>query len=145
LAALKHFLVGNPLKTAQAAHERLSKKTALAIFSSDALSSTAYATEEILLVLAVAAALVRPVLFVSLYPSPLASAPARSLPPATAKPFTLILPVVAPTSLQGKSGRQRWIDGYGGAAGRLRLPFPFPAAGVAAIVRRSEHAFRKFS
>lgn len=56
LAALKHFLVGNPLKTAQVAHERLSKKAALAIFSSDALSSTAYATEEILLVLAVAAA-----------------------------------------------------------------------------------------
>ena len=56
LAALKHFLVGNPLKTAQVVHERLSKKAALAIFSSDALSSTAYATEEILLVLAVAAA-----------------------------------------------------------------------------------------
>ena len=37
-------------------HELLSKKTALAVFSSDALSSTAYATEEILLVLAVAAA-----------------------------------------------------------------------------------------
>src|SRR6185369_15552528 len=35
-------------------HERLSKKTALAVFSSDALSSTAYATEEILRVLAVA-------------------------------------------------------------------------------------------
>ncbi|HET6891725.1 MAG TPA: APC family permease, partial [Pyrinomonadaceae bacterium] len=39
-----------------AVHERLTKKTALAVFSSDALSSTAYATEEILLVLAVAAA-----------------------------------------------------------------------------------------
>ena len=52
----KRLLVGNPLKTEQAAHERLSKKTALAVFSSDALSSTAYATEEILLVLAVAAA-----------------------------------------------------------------------------------------
>jgi amino acid transporter len=37
------------------AHERLPKKTALAVFSSDALSSTAYATQEILLVLAVAA------------------------------------------------------------------------------------------
>jgi amino acid transporter len=36
------------------AHERLPKKTALAVFSSDALSSTAYATQEILLVLAVA-------------------------------------------------------------------------------------------
>lgn len=56
ISSLKRFLVGNPLKTAQAIHERLDKKTALAIFSSDALSSTAYATEEILLVLAVAAA-----------------------------------------------------------------------------------------
>ncbi|MET0649257.1 MAG: APC family permease [Pyrinomonadaceae bacterium] len=54
--SLKRLFVGNPLKTEQAAHERLSKKTALAVFSSDALSSTAYATEEILLVLAVAAA-----------------------------------------------------------------------------------------
>ncbi len=54
--ALKRFLVGNPLKTEQAVHERLSKKVALAVFSSDALSSTAYATEEILLVLAAAVA-----------------------------------------------------------------------------------------
>ncbi len=53
---LKRFIIGRALKTEQAAHERLSKKTALAVFSSDALSSTAYATEEILLVLAVAAA-----------------------------------------------------------------------------------------
>ena len=48
---LKRFLVGNPLKTAQAVHQRLSKRLALAVFSSDALSSVAYATEEILLVL----------------------------------------------------------------------------------------------
>jgi len=48
---LKRLLVGSPLKTAQAAHERLSKRFALAVFSSDALSSVAYATEEILLVL----------------------------------------------------------------------------------------------
>jgi amino acid transporter len=54
--SLKSLLVGSPMKSAQAIHERLSKKTALAVFSSDALSSTAYATEEILLVLAVAAA-----------------------------------------------------------------------------------------
>src|SRR5499426_69684 len=54
--SVKRLLVGKALKTEQAAHERLSKKTALAVFSSDALSSTAYATEEILLVLAVAAA-----------------------------------------------------------------------------------------
>jgi len=52
---IKRFLIGRALRTEQAAHERLSKKTALAVFSSDALSSTAYATEEILLVLAVAA------------------------------------------------------------------------------------------
>src|SRR5712691_4776181 len=52
--SLKHFLVGSPIRTERLAHERLTKKTALAVFSSDALSSTAYATEEILLVLAAA-------------------------------------------------------------------------------------------
>lgn len=51
---LKRWLVGGPLKTAQAAHERLSKTLALAIFSSNAISSVAYATEEILLVLILA-------------------------------------------------------------------------------------------
>jgi amino acid transporter len=51
---LKRLLVGKAKKTAQALHERLSKKTGLAVFASDALSSTAYASEEILLVLAVA-------------------------------------------------------------------------------------------
>jgi amino acid transporter len=51
---LKRLLVGKAKKTAMAIHERLSKKTGLAVFASDALSSTAYATEEILLVLAVA-------------------------------------------------------------------------------------------
>ena len=53
---LKRWLVGPALKTAQAAHERLSKRLALAVFSSDALSSVAYATEEILLVLVLAGA-----------------------------------------------------------------------------------------
>jgi amino acid transporter len=52
---LKRLFVGKALRTDEADHERLTKKTALAVFSSDALSSTAYATEEILLVLAVAA------------------------------------------------------------------------------------------
>src|SRR5712691_4085224 len=56
VASLKRFMVGSPMRTEQAIHERLTKKTALAVFSSDALSSTAYASEEILLVLAVAAA-----------------------------------------------------------------------------------------
>ena len=51
---LKRWLVGDPLKSTQAAHQRLSKTIALAIFSSNAISSVAYATEEILLVLVLA-------------------------------------------------------------------------------------------
>src|SRR5438445_3040895 len=51
-ALIKRWLVGAPMPLAQARHERLSKTLALAVFSSDALSSSAYATEEILLVLA---------------------------------------------------------------------------------------------
>jgi amino acid transporter len=54
ISTLKKLLVGTPLATAQARHERLSKSSALAVFSSDALSSVAYATEEILLVLVMA-------------------------------------------------------------------------------------------
>ena len=45
-------MIGKPLATAAIAHERLTNLQGLAIFGSDALSSTAYATEEILLVLA---------------------------------------------------------------------------------------------
>jgi amino acid transporter len=51
---LKRLLVGAPMPLAQARHERLSKTVALAVFSSDALSSVAYATEEILLILMLA-------------------------------------------------------------------------------------------
>src|SRR5256886_3505886 len=51
---LKRWVVGRPMPLAQARHERLSKRVALAVFSSDALSSVAYATEEILLVLILA-------------------------------------------------------------------------------------------
>lgn len=54
LHRLKQFFVGTPLPTAQSRHERLGKATALAVFASDALSSVAYATEEILLVLVLA-------------------------------------------------------------------------------------------
>jgi amino acid transporter len=54
VAMLKRVLVGRPMPLAQACHERLSKTLGLAVFSSDALSSVAYATEEILLVLALA-------------------------------------------------------------------------------------------
>ncbi|ABB14748.1 APC family permease [Carboxydothermus hydrogenoformans] len=48
---IKDLLIGSPLRTEKIAEERLTKIKALAIFSSDALSSVAYATEEILLVL----------------------------------------------------------------------------------------------
>jgi amino acid transporter len=54
LHGLKRRIVGSPLPTAQSRHERLGKATALAVFASDALSSVAYATEEILLVLVTA-------------------------------------------------------------------------------------------
>lgn len=53
---LREFLLGQPLSTTSMKHERLTKKQGLAIFASDALSSTAYATEEILWVLAAASA-----------------------------------------------------------------------------------------
>jgi amino acid transporter len=53
---LKRCLVGAPLRTSEAKEERLTNRVALAVFASDALSSVAYASEEILLVLAVAAA-----------------------------------------------------------------------------------------
>ncbi len=52
--SLRRLLIGSPLSTAQAIHERLTKVKALAVFASDALSSTAYATEEIMLVLILA-------------------------------------------------------------------------------------------
>ena len=45
--SFKRTLVGDPISSEQAHHERLSKKTALAVFSSDALSSVAYSTEAI--------------------------------------------------------------------------------------------------
>jgi amino acid transporter len=50
-APIKRVLIGAPLSTEQSAHERLTKVKALAVLSSDALSSVAYATEEILRVL----------------------------------------------------------------------------------------------
>ena len=51
---LKNRFLGPPLHTEELAHERLGKPTALAVFASDNLSSSAYATEEILRVLIVA-------------------------------------------------------------------------------------------
>ncbi len=51
---LKRWFVGSPLPSVAERYQRLSKRLALAVFSSDALSSVAYATEEILLVLVAA-------------------------------------------------------------------------------------------
>ena len=52
--SLSYLLFGPPLSTADAPHQAISKKVALAVFASDALSSVAYATQEILIVLALA-------------------------------------------------------------------------------------------
>lgn len=52
-SSFKRFVLGRPIPTHLAHHERLSKVTGLAVLSSDALSSVAYATEEILRVLVV--------------------------------------------------------------------------------------------
>lgn len=51
MAALKRILLGSPLSSADEHHQRLSKKIALPVFASDAISSTAYATDEILVVI----------------------------------------------------------------------------------------------
>ncbi len=56
IARIKSALIGRPLMSEEEIGERLPKKKALAIFSSDAISSSAYATEEILRVLIVAGA-----------------------------------------------------------------------------------------
>ncbi|MBV6450394.1 MAG: hypothetical protein MHPDNHAH_01118 [Anaerolineales bacterium] len=48
----KDFLLGRPLPTADAEHETIGKGVGLAVFASDALSSTAYATQEVLVILA---------------------------------------------------------------------------------------------
>ncbi len=50
------WLIGRPLSTADAPHQAIGKAVGLAVFSSDALSSTAYATQEILTILAMAGA-----------------------------------------------------------------------------------------
>src|SRR5215203_3300494 len=48
---LKRRFLGSPLHSDELEHQRLGKPTALAVFASDNLSSSAYATEEILHVL----------------------------------------------------------------------------------------------
>src|SRR5512141_743510 len=55
--SLSGWLIGRPLQTADAPHQTIGKAVGLAVFASDALSSTAYATQEILGVLAAAGAI----------------------------------------------------------------------------------------
>ena len=57
IARLKGVLIGKPIETHLDAHHRLKKRVALPVFASDAISSTAYATEEILIVFLTMAAI----------------------------------------------------------------------------------------
>jgi len=51
----RHWFIGHPLQTADAPKQTIGKAIGLAVFASDALSSTAYATQEIMIILAIAA------------------------------------------------------------------------------------------
>src|SRR5262245_46700910 len=53
---LSRLLIGKPLATRELPHQAVNKVVGLAVFASDAISSTAYATEEILVILAFAGA-----------------------------------------------------------------------------------------
>jgi amino acid transporter len=88
----KSLLVGRPLSTEEMHHERIPKWKALAVLSSDALSSVAYATEEVLIPLSLFAA----------------GAVAWSLPIALAIAFLLVVITVS---------YQQTIDAYPGGGG----------------------------
>lgn len=55
MSKIKDFLIGKPISSAEEQHQRLRKAIALPVFASDAISSTAYATDEILVVLLIGA------------------------------------------------------------------------------------------
>ena len=59
----RSWLIGHPLSTADAPHQTIGKLVGLAVFASDALSSTAYATQEILGVIAAVGAIAYGYLF----------------------------------------------------------------------------------
>ena len=63
------WLIGRPLPTADAPHQTVGKAIGLAVFASDALSSTAYATQEMLVVLAAAGTMAFGAVFPSRSPS----------------------------------------------------------------------------
>ncbi len=54
MSNVRELVLGKRLDTKEAAHQAISKPVGLAVFASDALSSTAYATEEILIILSLA-------------------------------------------------------------------------------------------
>ncbi len=54
--SLRRLLIGDPLQTSEASHQKLSNIIALPVFASDALSSVAFATEEMMAALLVAGA-----------------------------------------------------------------------------------------
>jgi amino acid transporter len=54
VSSWRSFMIGRPLQTADSPHETIGKLVGLAVFAADALSSTAYATQEILVILAAA-------------------------------------------------------------------------------------------
>ena len=55
---LKRLLVGTPLASHEEQHQRLTKRIALAVFATDAIASTAFATQEILAVIVPVAGMV---------------------------------------------------------------------------------------
>jgi amino acid transporter len=55
MASIKRVLIGKPISSADEGHQRLRKRIALPVFASDAISSTAYATDEIMVVVAIQA------------------------------------------------------------------------------------------
>jgi amino acid transporter len=55
MSIAKRVLIGKPIATSEEGHQRLRKRIALPVFASDAISSTAYATDEILVVLLIQA------------------------------------------------------------------------------------------
>ena len=63
--ATKRLLLGRPFRSDTLGHTLLPKRIALPVFASDAMSSVAYAPQEIFLVLSVAGVTGRPIMFAS--------------------------------------------------------------------------------
>jgi hypothetical protein len=84
---LKRTLLGRPLPTFRLVHERLRKLVALAVFSSDAISSTAYGTEQIMLILIAGGAVATRLAF----PIALAASATRTPPGIVARAWLRVI------------------------------------------------------